>query len=362
MDVPHRSGHGLPWRFLGDFLVAILLACFVLEGGSRLVHWGVRPMLPNVTDASGASLMPGGLDIVVSFSGGGTFEFCSDRDGLRIACGVPVSPPLPRVLAVGDSQTLGWGLNHEQAYGTLVGKAIGFSASQTRAMAVASSDVETMLPWARDYQNGAHSRPELKLIAINLGNDLDEMFFSRSSSHLPRFKRASEWLAIHSYFVLDFQVVKEALAPSRPLFPPGTNPVLFSLDGAERMELVQAIVASVDKITKALPVSAHTVIVLIPSDYQVAAAEFTKYEKFYPSSAQYVRWAERVAPAAAMLDEIEQGLGIRLRSHGFLVSTPRTALQAHPPVEVFDRSSHHLTALGHRIVADSIVETLQERL
>lgn len=338
--------------------MAIVLAFIVLEGGSRLVHWGVRPMLPNVTDASGASRMPGGLDIRVSFPGGGIFSFCSDRDGLRIACDPAALPLPPRIIAIGDSQTLGWGLNHEQAYGTLVGKAIGIAAGQTRAIAVAASDVETLRPWAREFKDASHASLDLKLIAINLGNDLDEMFFSRSSSQFPRFKRTSEWLAIHSYFALDFQIVKEALAASRPLFPPGTNPILFALDSAERAELVQAVVASVNKTANALPASTHTMIVLIPSDYQVAAAEFAKYEKFYPSSAQYARWAEQVAPAAAMLNEIEHELGTQLQSRGFLVSVPRSKLQAHPPLEVFDRGSHHLTALGHQIVAESIVGSL----
>ena len=342
---------------LAEAAVVVLVVAAVLEGGSRLVHGNVRPMLPYVPDEALGPRMPGGFESKVAFSGQ-PFSVCTDRFGLRRAsCDAPLDAP--PVLTVGDSQAFGWAMDFGQTFTAQVARRLGEAGNNAAgAMAAGGADVESLLRWAQDFRRSAGAAPEgrLNIVMVNLGNDLDEMYYGRSRGEMPYLRAARDWLTVHSFFMLDFGLLKTRLAPSSQWqFPPGANPVVLTLSPKEREHLASATAQAALRLLRALPPARQSVVVLLPNDYQVARSEFTKYQSYYPSQDQYQGWLRRVDASAAGLDAIEQGVAAELRAAGAAVVVPRQALAQHDPVKVFDRKSHHLSVEGQQVLAAAIV-------
>ena len=347
-----------------ECLVVLAVVALLLEGMSRIVHLNKRPAIPAVSDADGALRMPAGFDATIQLAGREPFALCTDAQGLRVAdCSAATLAAETDVLVVGDSQALGWGFDFGKTFGALVAAELpGRRVGSARLMAAAATDVESLQSWASDYRHhregGQAAAPLLNIVSLNLGNDLDEMFFSRSSVTIPRFRAAREWLAVHSTVMADFTIAKNALFNAEWQSPPGANPVLFALDDAERATLASAAAAAVERLARALPPARETVVLLLPNDYQVQPGEFDKYRRFYPQAAQFESWQRRIPQAVARLDALESAIATELQARGFRVAVPHEALKAVDPLTLFDRGSHHYSPLGQRILARSILEAL----
>jgi hypothetical protein len=354
-----------------ECLLVLAVVALLLEGMSRIVHLNKRPAIPAISDPDGALRMPAGFDATIQLAGRAPFALCTDGQGLRVAdCSAATLAADPEVLVVGDSQALGWGFDFGQTFGALVAAELpGHRSGSARLMAAAATDVESLRSWAADYRRDGASvqarakspagqLPLLNIVSLNLGNDLDEMFFSRSSVTVPRFRAAREWLAVHSTVMADFTIAKNALFNAEWQSPPGANPVLFALDDAERATLAKAAAAAVERLAQALPPARDTVVLLLPNDYQVQPGEFDKYRRFYPQPAQFESWQRRIPQAVARLDALQSAIAAELQAHGVRVAVPHEALKAADPLALFDRGSHHYSPLGQRILARSILEAL----
>lgn len=344
-----------------EALAVTLVVVALLEGGSRVVHGNVRQMLPYVADASMSPRMPASFDSQVQFSGSAAFRVCTDRFGLRGST-CEDSGSRPAVLTVGDSQAFGWAMEFGDTFTAEVARGLGERSPQAaRAMAAGGADVESLRGWARDYRaavGDAHPG-RLNIVTVNLGNDLDEMYFGRASGEMPVWRGPREWLTVHSFFMLDFNLLKARFTPGG-LFamPPGANPVIAALSASERQQLALATSKAARRLADALPAARQTVVLLLPNDTQVAPGEFAKYRGFYPSSQQFEGWQRRVAATAAALNEIEDTVARELRAQGVTVVAPRRLLATHDPAALFDRQSHHYTRLGQTVLASAILEAV----
>lgn len=353
-----------------ECLLVLVVVALLLEGMSRIVHLNKRPAIPVISDPDGALRMPAGFDAIIQLAGREPFALCTDAQGLRVAdCSAATLAADTDVLVVGDSQALGWGFEFGQTFGALVAAELPGHRGSARLMAAAATDVESLQSWAADYRQAgalasasapasADRMPLLNIVSLNLGNDLDEMFFSRSSVTVPRFRAAREWLAVHSTVMADFTIAKNALFNAEWQSPPGANPVLFALDDAERATLAKAAAAAVGRLAHALPPARDTVVLLLPNDYQVQPSEFDKYRRFYPQAAQFESWQRRIPQAVARLDALQAAIATELQAHGLRVAVPHEALKAVDPLALFDRGSHHYSPLGQRILARSVLEAL----
>jgi hypothetical protein len=318
-------------------------------------------MLPFITDAGLAPRLPARFNSAIRFPGRGNFNVCTDGMGLRLAS-CDAADALPRVLAVGDSQVLGWGFPFSESFAARVATDLGASPADARILAAGGADVESLRPWALELtKRFTGSRTEINLIAVNLGNDLDEMYFGRAMGRVRYLKSAFEWLTTNSYFMLDYTLLKNLLLGDEWGLPPGANPVLFALDDGERTQLARATAEATLKLAAALPPSEHTIVIVIPADYQLEPSQFDKYRKFYPSEAQFYAWRDRVSESARRLDRIEEILSANLSMTGLQVVSVKAILKDHDLGDMIDGFSHHLTSTGHELVAHAVADALRRQ-
>lgn len=337
----------------------IVWACVLLlslEGVSRAIHWNARPMIPYVLDDMGLPRMAPDLDISVGLPGHDRFKIVTDSLGARVAG--PDSVRSNRdggILVAGDSQALGWGMNFGDTLASILAKKLIRDADRATTMAAAGTDPESLLGWAADYRSRHPERQRLLIVMTNLGNDLDEMFFSRGVIELPVAQRLKEWLSVHSFLFLDLALTRNAFVGEEWGVPPGTNPVLFALDTRERQILVSSVASAIESLAHALPPADETVVVIVPNDYQVNLKEFDKYKAAYrEQTAVFDEWHAHAGEASRRLSGIADDLAETLRAKGFKVVDTTEKLKSRDATQLFDRHSHHLTALGHQIVANAV--------
>ena len=337
----------------------LLVVSLILEGASRLMHFGVRPMLPFVTDLGFAPRLPPNFSSVVKFPGRGSFEVCTDSMGLRRAdCGV--SDATVRTIVAGDSQVLGWGLSFSDTFAAKVSMHFGTSLTQARILAAGGADVESLRSWATDFTKRVPTlHPEIRIVGVNLGNDLDEMYFDRSMGRVQYLKAPFQWLKSQSFFMLDYALAHRIVFGEPWGLPPGANPVLFALDDGERTKLAHATAEAVGKLLKALPPSDHTVVAIFPADYQLDVRQFDKYRKFYSSDSQFGIWREQAPEAARRLNHIESIIRSILAQSGVTTVSVKDILSGSNMDLMIDDASHHLTAKGHELVSKAIVDAIE---
>jgi hypothetical protein len=237
---------------------------------------------------------------------------------------------------------------------------VGASPADTRILAAPGADVESLRPWASDLR--AHfvdASTEISLIGVNLGNDLDEMYFGRETGHARYSKMAVEWLTTHSYFALDLALLRNWLLGEEWTGPPGANPVLFSLSDPERTEMARATAAAILKLVATLPPSQHTVVIVFPADYQIEPGQFDKYRKFYQSDSQFNTWRLRISEAAHRLDKIEETLSTSLAIAGVQAVSVKGVLTGQDLGALLDAASHHLTSRGYEMVARAVAQAVK---
>ncbi len=320
-------------------------------------------MLPYITDQYNNSREPPLFMSKIKFSDRRPFDVCTDRNGLRVNCGVDLGlSNSTSVVTIGDSQAFGWNLPFKDTFTSIVNVSKYHSnISVPRILGAASADPESLETWVGDVGGSKElASVDLKIITINLGNDIDEVYFGRAVESVSSVKKITEWFTLNSYVFLDFLILKNALRGSDWSTPPGANPVLFSLTPDEQLVLASGLANAVKNIAEKPPLAKKTVVLIIPNDYQVDAQQFWKYERFYKSSTQFRSWSKKLPEAISRLDAIAEQLISEFRSQGVIVSYPLDLLKQNKAEKIIDSQSHHYTALGHKIIAKSILNALSD--
>ncbi len=321
-------------------------------------------MLPYVADPSMAPRLPSNFSSDIRFGDAAVFEVCTDEYGLRGSiCGKRAVEP--SVLVVGDSQALGWSMPFGHSVAALVARGRGQGLpGVARAMASGGADVESLRSWAEEYRERMprkSSTRELNILVLNMGNDLDEMYYGRATGRMPELKALREWLTLNSYAMLDVALLKNQVSGAGDWhLPPGANPVAVALTEEERLDLAEATAEAVIRLSAALPAARQTMVLVLPTDYQISLGEFEKYRPFYPSSAQFDVWKRRLPAMARGLDDMERHITRSLARAGVQTVSPRALLAAQDPRHIFDRRSHHYTEAGHRVLAQVLLPAVQD--
>lgn len=341
-------------RFSRSIFIAVGLVVF-LELVLRFASGFALPYIPSISDAVGMTSLPPDSSFRVRFAGRPTVAYRTDQQGARIADSGAASPV--SVLAMGDSQVLGYGLPFQETAAARV--AAGLQPSGSAAILAAPAlDIESMA--SRGCGSGVEgSVSAVLLVGLNLGNDLDEMYVAGQSRRAVATSPLRAWLGVYSYIYAYWTLRQYRSALERhPL--PGVNPVLFRLTPPERVLLAREAAARATEIATCNR-ARRTLILLFPSDFQVAPDEMLKYRSYSANPEEFEKWSSHRVALAQSMNVLEDYVMKSLASNGHeVVSIRREFAQRDArAVDVFDRESHHLTAAGQRIVAEAILERLR---
>jgi hypothetical protein len=338
----------------------IPFAAGFLELSSRLLHAGKAPLLPYYFAAGGAAFLPSGMDLRASFYGLPPNRYITDDWGARIADpALAGQRPGHGLFVLGDSQMLGYMLDFEDTFASRVAQSWG-DRRMARILASPTNHPEIYRAALRRYAPHGLERQRLAVVGLNLGNDLDEMY--SEALNWSRFPTpASErWLFTHSFTYMDWALFKShALEPGDE--PLGVNRILYMLKPDERIILAREAVRTLDEVIRETP--ADLVLVLIvPSDIQVDPKQFLKYRRYYHSQAEFDRWNANAGEFSSMMNVLESYLAGQIERHGHRVLRVSQLVAGNTAEPLFDRTSHHLTARSHQIVADAILAETRGRL
>jgi hypothetical protein len=335
----------------------LLAACaLTAEGVSRLVHWKGAPLLP-YTFVRHAALLPPQLDLRASFNRLAPIRYVTDAGSARIGVPSLADRPFGRdVLAVGDSQVLGYMIEFHQGFASLVAARLCGSPDRARILAAPANHPGNYAEMLEHYGRSAPLRPRLLVVGLNLGNDLDELYGQGLSNDRQDTGRLESWLVRRSYAYMDWVLIRNHwLRTSEE--PMGINPILYLLTSPERMRLARETVEELDAVLRSPRVAAEqTVIVITPSDYQVDPAQLEKYRQYYRTEAAFRKWHEGITAYAAMMNALEAFTARELASRGYTVVRLSILLEGERADAVFDPWSHHLTPRGHQLLASAIVD------
>lgn len=338
--------------------VAILIAAGSLalfELGLRIVSGFALPYVPSVSDEMGLTYLPPSTSFRVRFAGRPTVTYHTDAHSARIADSDAASSV--SVMAMGDSQILGYGLPFEETAAARVAVGLKPPGSAT-LLAAPAVDIESMaLRGCGPVDEG--SVPTVQLIGLNLGNDLDEMYVAGQSRRAIATSPMRAWLGVHSYLYAYWMLTQYKAALERHTLP-GINPMLFRLTPPERVVLAREAAALVAGIA-ACSHARRTLVLVFPSDFQLDPDEILKYRKYSANTEEFDKWSSRRVALAQSMNALEDYVIKNLESKGYeAISIRRELMQRGArAVEVFDRESHHLTAAGQRITAEAILERVR---
>lgn len=343
----HPAVEWLVTSFLA--LLIAVAAIAVLEGASRLVHRGERPLVP-VQHLQGtySSLYPNSVMTAV-VPGEPGVEYVTNAVRARVASLAAAQATAdPDVLVLGDSQAMGWGLPFEATAGARLAEALTGTANSAQLLASPGVDPETALHSLRAAASQWSSKPQVLVIYVNFGNDLDEVYIARAGHHFSNMTRFNEWLGAWSYAALDIAKLSGAFDLRNKL---GVNEVLFQTTAEERIALSAGIVQAVDETSKVFGDKTRVVVVVIPNDYQFDVREFAKYEGTYTNKVLYGKYQGALPAMKADMDAAYNHCIEGLRRLGLNV-VDVGALKGRPLKQpIYDRWSHHLSAYGNELVA-----------
>ena len=341
-----------------EVLAIVLVAFLILELGSRIVHFGSRPAIMYITDEYGAPRMPGNLDMKIKLPGSELHRLCTDNLGVRMLECEPATSLDYKMLVIGDSQAFGWGMHVTSTLAAKLAEQYGYKPDEVGIVAVAAADTESLYAWAQKVQQTHNESIDTVLLYLNLGNDLDEMYFGRMVAKVQKYRSISQWLGVNSYFFLDFIIIKRAVFGEPWSVPPGTNPILFTLSDSERIRYADAVAQSGKDILDLWPDAARRAVLIIPNDYQVDTGEFDKYRKFYPSEVPFKQWQSKLNQAAELLNQYEFLVSTYLKKHGLISISASKTLAQYTSESSFDRASHHLTEKANNQVAQQVFKEI----
>jgi hypothetical protein len=349
--------HFIHWRlWLGAILAATISMC-LLELSARLIHKGRLPILPYAFD-NGVPYLPACSDSQVSFYGSPSIRYMTDAGGARI--GTPRLrhvPPANGVLVLGDSQALGYMLEFDESFGSLVAAKLCGNTNAARLLAAPANHPGFFEETLKRYSTHGLDRQELFILAINMGNDLDELYAEVSLPEPRNTRAAYAWLQCHSLAAMDLVLLKARREQARERRA-GVNPILYLLDSAERIILARQVVRYVVQ-ALAQARANHKLVLIIPADIQFDPEQMAKYRRYYSDEEGFRSMFVRRNEFAGMLRAIEQYIAAKLIEQGVCVLRFSELAANWNSVEgIFDENSHHLTAASHRLLADAILKTV----
>ena len=336
-------------------------AAILVEGTVRLVQGNARPMIPFVVDRLGATRLAADLDMPIQLPRYARMQLVSDDLGARVASvAAREADRTDGILFVGDSQVLGWGLPFEQTAAARLAGLVGVPLERVAILAAAAEDPERQIGWVEDYARRRPQRQRVEVVALNLGNDLDEIYLSRAGTRFESRGGLTAWLSNHSLAFLDLALLRQAwwAEPDDP--HPEVNSAMLRLDGDERNLLAGGVAASLEHLFDALPPSDRRIVVVIPQDSQVDIREFDKYRGYYADEADFNLHKEAQEIAVERLDALQGMVGDRLKATDLNVVPLESALrEAWGKADLIDTRSHHLMATGQEIAAHAIAGVME---
>ena len=335
-------------------LLVGMMALLFLEGILRLLHFGSKPLVPFCVE-QGSPALPPTSDFCAAFRGHPPTRYVTDRVGARIA-----SPKLRRkpfedgVLVVGDSQILGYGFPFEKTFASLLATDLLGDQDKARILASPGIDPENAEFVIRRYAQTHSHRHRAIICVLNIGNDLDEIYFRGQTEHGLTWGPVTTWLGINSYLYMDWMIVDtQYITP--PKHPAGVPRISYGLHPDERVVLADAVVNQVLENRELLPPSDHYAVVLIPAEVQVSKTQFATNARYYRSHKEFERWSKRTFALATMMSALETYMAKRLKAAGVHVLIGSEIFRQAGSVDrIFGEDSHHLSPYAHRLLADAL--------
>lgn len=353
------SGRSLRTLAADLVFLALVLAgtAAFLELATRAIQRNSRPLIPTVLDDFGARRLEKDLDLPVKLPHYERMRITTDATGARVAdVAARTANRSDGILFVGDSQILGWGLNFPETAAARLAQRLHVPLERVAILAAALQDPEREISWVRDYTRAQPRRQRIEVVALNLGDDLDEIYMGRSADHLPSGGSITSWLSHHSLAWLDFEWLRSALDPRRKDQHTEVNYSMLLLDDSERAILAEGVAASLDRLVRALPPADQRAILIIPQDSQVAASEFMKYRTGYRTDSDFTLHQAAQRTAVRHLETFQSDIVARLRSR---LNIPVVVLEpalrsAQNQLNLIDVRSHHLMAAGQGVIAQAL--------
>jgi hypothetical protein len=347
-------------RLLSDFvfLILVILTCVLLvEGVLRIVQLNERPMIPSIVDRFGATRLQPLLNLPVRLPEYQAIRLVTDEAGARVASVAARDGDRSNgVLFVGDSQVLGWGLSFEHTAASRLAGIIGIPQDKIAILAAPAEDPEKEIGWARDYSRRWRQRQRVEVVALNLGNDLEEIYLTRVGTLFPSSGGLPAWLSRHSLAYIDLTLLRASLQGEQGEPHPEVNSAMLWLNEDERKLLAEGAADSVERLFTVLPPADRRIVMVIPQDSQVRIDEFDKYRRYYSDDADFKLHKAAQEVALDRLEIVQQVIVAKLESRGIKVVLVEPALsQAWGRGQLIDTRSHHLMNAGQEVAARALV-------
>jgi hypothetical protein len=339
--------------------VVTVLALAFLELSSRVIHAFKAPLLPYYFE-DGATMLPANADLNVSFVRGVTTRYTTDAWGARIAEPAAANQrPKEGVFVLGDSQMLGYSIDFHDTLASKLALALTGDANDARILAAPASHPGTLRPSLDKYAPSKLERQRLVIVGLNLGNDLDELY-DEGISVTHENDPLNKWLLPRSYIYMDMMLVRSHwLQPGN--YPIGVNPIFYMLNSQERVVLAREAVRIFDELLTNPKIEAdHKLLVIIPADVQLDPAMFLKYRRYYSSEVEFDKWNRQAFALAGTMNALEEYIARQMEQKGHhVIRLSKLVTEESRPADLFDSTSHHLTAAAQARLASVILKELR---
>lgn len=332
-------------------LVAVVLVS--LEVGARVANRGNLPILPYKIVA-GVPELPRNAVLDVRFSDSASVRYVTDNAGLRVHDSGPPDLEARQVFVAGDSQVLGYGFDFENTFAARVSDAVFGDPRGAVILGAPAMDPEVL---ARAVAGSRAALPRdlaIAVLALNLGNDLDEVFSAGAWYRGIDQPALQSWLICHSAAYMTYVQRQYAKRANQTLVP-GINRVFYTSSPGERVLLVRETVDLMIRTMQEIS-AAQTFVVVIPQDIQVFPEEFEKYRTYFTQPEDPAAWVDSVPKLAREFGLLETYAASRLKRAGIEVVLLSELLPTEASPEVyFSRTSHHLLPAAHDLIAAEII-------
>ncbi len=339
--------------------VVLFLSLILTELLLRALALGNAPLIPYFYDSNGAARLPPNMDVSVKFANQSPVRYVTDAAGRRISN--KNSTRFENSFSVrvyGDSQALGYGIEYTDTFTHKLSEKIS-RESKSYIEASPAIDIEQVSNNICSADTN-QEKSTVSVIALNLGNDLDEAFVGGLSD---RGSASSDWDAIllrYSHIYMRVALFNSQRQLSRHTVP-GVNYILYALDSSERVVLARAAVEKLKRAHNCLLDSSDTVIVLIiPADVQMDPNEMEKYRSYAKSKSEFDDQLALAKDYAASMRAIENYISNVLAREGIKTIKLSVVQQSSElkASEIYFKDSHHITAEAHQLIADAIFDAL----
>lgn len=336
-------------------LLVVIIASMV-EIAARMVNSGYLPIIP-YTIERGVPTLPANVSFEVQFDDDNPVRYVTDGNGFRISEQETGAKRSPKVFVAGDSQVLGYGFAFSATFAAIVADAMYGGADRAAILGSPGMDPEILQYAIAAHKQVALADTRLAIIALNLGNDLDEIFTGGSWYRGIDQPQVQGWLIRNSVAYMTYVQRSYAKALDRTLVP-GVNRIFYVTSPEERVLLARETADVL--LSAAKSIAAQRVIVLIvPQDVQVFPGDFGKYRKYFANADEFAGWEARIPDISSGLRVLEAYIASRMEDAGLNVVRVSRLLPANGnPAVYFSRTSHHLTPAAHRLIAKELLSRM----